>query len=262
MFKAKPKYIGLDVGGTKILMQTFSASLEVMEEKTVKTVKTSEKAFLAQLNELIDSVFYRGIKGIGIAVPGIVKNNGILKKAPHLPTKKDLHLKKRIENRYKRPVHLDNDVTAFVIAESKRFNLEKHKNILGLMVGTGVGGAAIVNGEVMYGKDGYAGEFGHMFQEAGKTLEQLIGGIFQSKTAAEKSKELAESLAIGLSNLNHAFNPSIIVLGGSMYHIHLKKHKPLMEKIIKKYSLSKEAPRLVDARQIDQVPKGVVLPLK
>ena len=260
----KPKYIGLDVGGTKILIQSFDAKFNCLQTWMVKTdVRHGRAGFLRQLYGLIDEVFAKTVKGIGIAVPGIVdQKKGSLVHAPHLPTGKDLKLKSLLKKRYCIAVHVDNDINAFLAEEYEKPRLNKYRNVLALMVGTGLGGAAIVDGKMLYGKNGFAGEFGHMVISQSdkklKTLEQNTSGHYLKKYPKLK-KDLAENLGIGLANLNLIFNPDVIVLGGSVYLNHLAHKKKQLERIIAKHSLAKQAPKLIDASDKTTVAKGVVL---
>ena len=126
----KIKYIGIDVGGSKILLQAFNDKLKVLDEKIIKTdIRHGKTGFLKQLYSLIDEFFSKSVKGIGIAVPGIVdQKKGILVHAPHLPTGKDLKLKSLLKKRYKVSTHLDNDINGFLAEESQKPTLKKSKN--------------------------------------------------------------------------------------------------------------------------------------
>lgn len=263
MTKKPIKYIGIDIGGSKILIQTFDSQLNVLDTKKVKTdVRHGKAGFLKQLYGLIDEFFGKTVKGIGIVVPGIVEQKkGILVHAPHLPTGKNLKLKSLLKKRYKVNVHVDNDINAFLFAEYQTIRLKKYKNVLAVMVGTGFGGAAIVEGEMLYGKNGFAGEFGHIvIDKSGqlKTLEQNTSGHYLKKHPKLK-KELVDNLGLGLANLNLIFNPDVIVLGGSIYHHYLSDKKKQLERIIAKYSLAKQSPKLMDASPKTSVAKGAVL---
>lgn len=263
MIKNKTKYIGIDIGGTKTLIQTFDRSLRLIESKAVKTqTRKGLKGFMEQVYSLIDELYGKGLKGIGVVVPGIVsQKKGILIKAPHLLTGKDLKLKSLLEKRYRVPVHVDNDINGFLAAEYEKSSLGKHQNVLAIMLGTGLGGAAIVNGEMLYGKDGFAGEFGHMMINAKGSFEQNTSGHYLKKSPKLK-KDLVANFGLGLSNLNLIFNPSVIVLGGSIYHHHLSGKKKQLERIIKKHSLANQSPKLIDAGSRTSVAKGAVLLLK
>lgn len=260
--KSKPKFIGLDVGGTKILIQTFDEKLRILDEKKVKTdVNHGKMGFFNQIYAIIDEFFTKSVKGIGIALPGIVnQKTGELVRAPHLPTGKNCKIRDMLKKRYKVTIHADNDINAFLADEYQKPRLRKYKNVLALMVGTGLGGAAIVDGKMMYGANGYAGEFGHIIiNKSGKlmSLEQNAGGYFMERFP-EIKKDCVKSLGIGLANLDLIFNPDAVVLGGSVYLNYIARKKPELIKIIKKHSLGNRSPKLFDASPDVSVARGVV----
>jgi len=258
----KNKYIGIDVGGTKILIQTFDEKLRILNEKMVKTdVIHGKIGFLNQIYALIDEFLTKSVKGIGIALPGIVnQKTGELVRAPHLPTGKNFKIRDLLKNRYKVAVHADNDINAFLADEYEKPRLKKFKNILALMVGTGLGGAAIVDGKMMYGANGYAGEFGHIIINKSDTLmslEQNTSGHYRELYPNIK-KDCVRNLGIGLASLNLIFNPDAIVLGGSVYLNHISQKKTELIKIIKKLSLANQSPKLFDADTTTSVAMGAV----
>ncbi|MBU0706058.1 ROK family protein [Patescibacteria group bacterium] len=276
MSRKRSEIMGIDVGGTKILLQTFDRKMRVVEEAKVLTqTKKGEKGFTDQLICLIERHFNSGIKAIGIAVPGIVNyHTGTLVKAPHLPTRKNYPLKKFIEDRFKRPVYVDNDINAFLWAEKERPQLKKRRNIVAVMVGTGLGGAILNEGKLVYGASGYAGEVGHMIiNQHGplKTLEQNTSGSYLAKISGmlkakgkdangpKVKKYILEQLGIGLSNLHLIFNPEVFVLGGSIYHYYLAKKKKKLERIIAGKSLDGRSPKIVDAGRNTSVALGAAM---
>lgn len=276
MFKRKAEIIGIDVGGTKILLQTFDRKMRVVnEEKILTQTKKSEKGFTDQLLDLVERHFSKGIKAIGIAVPGIVqREKGLLVKAPHLPTKKDYPLKQILEEFFKRPVYVDNDINAFLWAEKERPTLKQFKNIVAVMVGTGLGGAILNDGKLVYGASGYAGEVGHMIiRQDGelKSFEQNTSGCHfariakevEAKEASAKDpkvkKHILKHLGVGLSNLNLIFNPEVIVLGGSVYRHYLSKDQKKLEREIARHSLDKKAPKILLTSSKTSVALGAAL---
>ncbi len=265
-----------------MLLQTFDKNLKQIDEKRAPTqVKKGQKIFLEELENLIAEFFHNGIKGIGVALPGIVdKRRGILIKAPHLPVK-NLHIKKCLEARFKKPVIADNDVNAFLYAQIHRPALKPYDNIVAVMIGTGVGGAIVSNGKLVYGKNGFAGEVGHMITNLNgpfKTLEQNVSGHFipriarelgikskftaydlsgSSAKAKKMKKEIIKQLGIGLANLNLILNPNAIVLGGSIYKRHLRDAKRELSAIIEKYSLDGKSPLIFDANPKNSAAEGM-----
>ena len=266
MIGKKPYIIGVDVGGSKILIQVFDKKMNVLAAEKVETqVKKGEKGFLMQLTELIERHFSKNIKAIGLALPGIVQHEkGLLVQAPHLPTKKNCPIKKILEEHFSVPVCIENDINAFLLAESQRPTLQKYNNIVAIMIGTGVGGAILNDGKLVYGTNGYAGEVGHMIINAGgkaDTLEKIIGGAYLPKLRDKKSvkAQLLKYLGIGLSNLNQLFNPEVIVLGGSVYHHYLSIEKKKLERFIASKSLAKTSPKIMDAGKQTSVAYGAAL---
>jgi predicted NBD/HSP70 family sugar kinase len=262
----KNKYIGIDVGGTKILIQVFDEKLRILDEKMVKTdVIHGKNGFFKQICALIDEFLTKSIKGIGIALPGIVnQKTGELVRAPHLPTGRNFKIRDLLKNRYKVAVHADNDINAFLADEYAKPRIKKYKNVLALMVGTGLGGAAIVDGKMMYGANGYAGEFGHIIINKSDTLmslEQNTSGHYRELYPNIK-KDGVRNLGIGLASLNLIFNPDAIVLGGSVYLNHIASKKAELIKIIKKHSLANQSPKLFDADPKTSVARGAVRLIK
>lgn len=261
MIHKKPHIIGIDVGGSKILLQVFDSKMNLLSEERVKTrVDKGEKGFSDQLKELIRRHFVKEIKVIGIALPGIVNRaKGTLVKAPHLPTRNNFPIKKLMEKEFRVPVFVDHDINAFLMAEMQRPTLKKYKDVVAVMVGTGVGGAVMIDGKLFYGASGYAGEVGHMVINKSakrKTLEENIGGYYLEKNGQH---DALENLGIGLSNLNHIFNPDVFILGGSVYHHILAKDKKKLETMIMTRSLDQKSPKIVDAGKQTSVALGIAL---
>jgi len=261
MNKQKSRYIGVDVGGTKILVESFDEQINLIYSMKVATVTNKgSKGFMEQLEEQIGEAFHAGIEGIAVAVPGIVnRKTGQLIRAPHLPIPKDFPIRDLLHERFHKPIYVDHDINAFLMAESGRRELKKLNNLVAVMVGTGVGGAIMIDGKIFYGKDGYAGEVGHMVinQSAKrKTLEENTGGYDFSKIGAKKALEY---LGIGLANLNLILHPDAFVLGGSVYLKELSKHKKKLEKAVADHSLDKTCPPLIDASKQTSVAKGIVM---
>lgn len=266
--------MGIDVGGTKILLETFDKNMGLVDRVKVSTeTKRGEKGFTDQLFSLIEKYLTDSIKTIAIGLPGIVhREKGLLVKAPHLPTKTNYPIKILIEKRFKRTVYVDHDINAFLWAEKDRPQLKKFRNIVAVMVGTGLGGAIVCEGKLVYGTSGYAGEVGHMIiRQDGplKSLEQNTSGSFlpaiakflktKGKDAEDPKiqKYILEQLGIGLANLNLIFNPEVFVLGGSIYQYHLSKHKKQLKKIIASHSLDGKSPKIIDAGKDTSIPRGL-----
>ncbi len=282
--KKLSRHIGIDIGGTKILLQAFNSKMELVDEEKVSTqTKKGQKGFVEQLMSLIETYFHSTVESIGVAVPGIVdQNKGVLVKAPHLPVKR-LKLKEELERRFKCKIHIENDANAFLYAQSQQPQLQKYKNLIAVMPGTGLGGAMMVDGALVHGKNGFAGELAHIILRADSaldTFEKNTSGAWipkiakalgikekftpydlaTSSTASKKvKKHLVKHLGLGLASLNLIFNPDAFVMGGSIYELFLKDSKKELQKFIADRALNKKSPPILDAQLKYSVAMGVAL---
>ncbi|TAK92913.1 MAG: ROK family protein, partial [Verrucomicrobia bacterium] len=106
------------------------------------------------------------IRGVGIGAPGAVDaETGRVIFAPNLPGWKDVPLKKELEKRLDVPVFLGNDCNVCTLGTFDREYKSKPKNLVGIFIGTGIGGGLVINGELYGGHNHTAGEIGHMVLE-------------------------------------------------------------------------------------------------
>jgi glucokinase len=159
-------YLGIDIGGTKILALLLARDGQVLGrgKKKVKAKDPEsvlERAALAARLALEDaSLKPSAIKAIGLAVPSSVYDGRALY-APALGWR-DVPLTKLSRRHFERPVYLGNDVNMGLAAEYKQGVAKEGEIVVGFFVGTGVGGAVIHQGQLLRGRDGLAGELGHL----------------------------------------------------------------------------------------------------
>lgn len=164
----KKYVIGIDLGGTKI-----STALSDFEGNIVSNVVVPTKAdegeipVLNRIISTIEEVIEKGkvttgeIESIGIGSPGPLNaNTGVIITTPNLPFK-DFNVTKPIEEKFDLPVYLDNDANVATIGEFMFGAGKGKKNIVFFTVSTGVGGGAIVNGNIYRGSTCNALEIGH-----------------------------------------------------------------------------------------------------
>lgn len=224
--------LGIDIGGTKIravLLDNKNKSIFCFKIETSK----NKKAFLENLEVEIKKIIGKyEISGIGVGLPGIVdKNKGVLIKAPHIPFLRNWQVEKFFSKFCKNPV-IDNDARCFVLAESKLGAGRGFKDIVGITIGTGIGGGVIISGQIHSGKDNSAGEFGHMIIDNQITFEQLA-----AKEAFLKYGDRSEIIGIGIANIINILNPEIVILGGGGI-ISGKIKIEIAKKTAKKYIMS------------------------
>jgi len=203
--------IGVDIGGSKINIIVWNGR-KVIDNWQAKEVS------LAKLKE---GISYFNILKVGIGVAGVLDyKTGRLLNSPNLKFFEGLCLKKFLN----RDVRFDNDVNCFLRAEAKLGSARGYKNVLAVVMGTGIGGAIIINKELIYkGEHGSAGEFGSMVLKDGKTWEELY------KESKGNTRDQAQIHAFGFANLINIFDPEIIVLGGGGAKL---PKRELMEKFI------------------------------
>ena len=155
--------LGLDIGGTKILGVIFDKDGKIIDrEKKPSKAKKGFDAFIEQLYKVMDNLIERtkkNITGIGIGFPGTIDKDGKVVFAPNLPVE-NYDLTGELNNKYKVPVYLGNDVNLGTYGEYSELNIP-HVNVIGLFPGTGLGGGIVIDGELYIGQ-GSAGELGHI----------------------------------------------------------------------------------------------------
>jgi glucokinase len=259
--------LAFDVGGTKIKAGLVKAD-KVFHCQTYPTEKKSAQKFLTEIEIIIKSLINPKVSQIGIATAGLVRKEGNqVDFVPHFPKGLiNIPLKRRLEKKFGLPVKVDNDVNCFILAELKYGAARGLTNVIGLTLGTGIGGGIIIDGKLYQGHTGMAGEFGHIIIEAhlgwpcrcgklddfetlaaGPALEKWYKKITGKKKSTYEISEmtlknnpqalkslsiLAKYLGIGISNLITIFNPEMVIIGGGLAEI--KKLWPLMRREIKK----------------------------
>ena len=168
---AKSDYVvGVDMGGTKILAGVFNGSMECVGTSKVSTkAQRGLDAVVERIARVVqDSVdeadlSLKQVAGIGIGAPGAVDfPAGTVIFAPNLEGWKDVPLKKALEKQLDVPVFVENDGNIAVLGVHVAELKGKPRNVVGIFVGTGIGGGLIINGELYRGYGHTAGEIGHM----------------------------------------------------------------------------------------------------
>lgn len=170
---SKPKArasIGIDVGGTKTRLALFDAAFEVLEERKFRThpEKGGLRAFQSQFKAEIGRLMKRakaeglwvGIVGVGCA-GDIDMKKGEVRSSPNLTFLDGYPFRDRLERMTKARVFVSNDVQAGLYGELKRGAAQGARHVIGVWIGTGVGGAVILDGRLFLGSTGRAGDIGN-----------------------------------------------------------------------------------------------------
>jgi glucokinase len=155
--------IGIDLGGTYIKSAIVSSHGKIIKHyKTESYSNISPKRVVTQIEKCITYLkkgFNHELLGIGIGAPGIV-TEGVVKYPPNFKGWKEVNLRKHFEKKFKIETEADNDANCAGMAELKFGHGKKYKNFIFLTLGTGIGGAMVLDGRLYRGEQNGAGEFG------------------------------------------------------------------------------------------------------
>lgn len=246
------KIITLDIGGTAMKYAYFDGHDIVFDNVRSSEASLGGNKVLENIISIITEIGNQyPFDAIGISTAGQVdsETGTILYANENIPNYTGMELKKILENKFKVPVCVENDVNAAAIGEASYGAGKGENDFLCLTYGTGIGGAIFLNHQIYKGHQGVAAEMGHMITHPGglpcgcgscgcyeqyasataliRTAKmhnpdflngKAIFTAFESKSADAKRliDNWIEEISYGLINLIYIFNPSLIVLGGGI----------------------------------------------
>jgi len=160
--------IGVDIGGTFTKFGIVDQDGNCLIDGTISTTEKKDiDGFLSNLKTTIDTATAKisepiDIQGIGLGAPNGNFYNGTIEYAPNLAWKGIVPFIDLFKKYYDLPMFLTNDANAAAIGEMVYGGAKKMKNFVIITLGTGLGSGLVVNGELVYGHDGFAGELGHV----------------------------------------------------------------------------------------------------
>ena len=226
--------IGVDLGGTNV-----RAGLVVggdIQQQATRTISSNanEDVVLSEIAETIQEVITAETTAIGIGVPSVVDvENGVVYNVENIPSWQEVHLKRFLEDSFPVEAFVNNDVNCFVLGEHSFGQGRNHERIVGLALGTGLGGGIIIENQLYAGATCGAGEFG-MVPYRDHNLEYYCSGEFFEKvhqtngasvlsraqggdrTALAMLDEFGEHLGNAIILVLHTVDPELIILGGSV----------------------------------------------
>ncbi len=239
-----PCAIGIDIGGTKsavALYETGSWKL-IKREKFPTHAQRGFPAVLEDTLRLSEEWMTDGVVAIGLGIPGLVKQpEGVIQTLPNIPGGEGYKLLDMCSERFDLPVTVENDSNCFALAEARKGAGKGDDVVIGITMGTGVGGGIVIDGKIFRGSQGFAAEIGHMLLVPGSPpfetnnkrgeVEQFLSGSALRKRCPEAAdpNEFLEGTSCAsihpaiirecawlCTNLTHLLNPSSIIFGGSM----------------------------------------------
>lgn len=263
------KYIGVDIGGTSVKIALVNDNGKIIE-KIEKPVAFDGyetpiiRTVIYELHNLIED--FTVYEGIGVSATGqidsfkgtVVGTNGKIKNYV------GSNFQKEFSKEFNLPVRVINDANAMILGEKWIGRAKNRENVIGITIGTGIGGGILVDNSILLGHKGLAGEIGQLncdinrvgkkgyFENLGATtalvkrvkeelnLEEEIDGHYIFNEANKGNTEILNILndwinvlAGGLISLIHIFNPELVLIGGGVSAQEQLLIKPLREKIFK-----------------------------
>lgn len=253
-------YIGVDVGGSKILsiLASCDTSLSIVDRRKVSTRQEGGGSVIERIEESIETLLSKSgmnaaeLSGIGIVVPGPTdKKTGSVIECPNIPELNGVCLSTLFSEKFGVPVHIDNDAHAAALAESRNGAGRGLRDFVYICLGTGIGCGIIIDSELYVGADGVAGELSHVvFPGLGSFHDLASGKALLNKFSidAEEMEALCEQndprgyealrhlihyFGVGVGNMVTLFNPEAIVIGGGLAMLGDLLMKPLESEIRK-----------------------------
>ncbi|MFL2076427.1 ROK family protein [Marinilactibacillus psychrotolerans] len=241
-------YLCIDIGGTSIKYGVYDEKgKNISKISSVPTnVTKTDNLIMHQLKLIIDLyIKHFDLSGICISSAGVIDyiSGKVVFSGYTIPRYSGLEIKKTIENEYSIPCEVENDVNSAALGEYWKGAGRGGDSIVCLTVGTGVGGAILINGQLMRGYSNTAGEVGYMivdgkrFQDVASTASlvervkkrksfsinsQLTGktiiesAINGDNICLEEIDTMIDALSTGIINLMYVINPEVIILGGGI----------------------------------------------
>jgi glucokinase len=226
--------IGIDLGATNIRGASVKENhISDIQSQRIRSSGT-EQEVLEDVFTLTDKLIDKKTAAIGIGVPSVVDvEEGIVYDVVWIPSWKEVHLKQKMEQRYHVPVYVNNDANCFALGEYYFGKGKGFESMVGLTLGTGVGGGVIINHKLYSGRNCGAGEFGcvdymdNVYEHycSGSFFKNVYGldgeEVFQkAKQNDARSLNLYRELGTHLGNaikmIMYTYDPELIVLGGSV----------------------------------------------
>ena len=260
--------IGIDVGGTKTQGGVVDARGRVVRRfRTDTNARAGRAAILRAIETTVGALRGPRVAGIGVGLAGFVDpKRGIFRRGPHLHSFENIPLAKILRAKFHKKVFLDNDANCFALAEASVGAGRGKRFVVGLTLGTGIGGGIVMDGDIYHGAHNKAGELGHMMQllrwnvpcacGGYNHIEALAGGkgmtaaYFRATGRRVDAREIealykrrnraaiqvvhraSEALGAGMAATLTAFDPDILVLGGGL--IRFKDYVACGQKALRK----------------------------
>lgn len=239
--------LGIDIGGTNFRIGLVSTNNEIREFQ-IKPISELQKGSF--INNLIEHIKYytnsykEEIEAVGIGFPSIVsKDKKYVYSTPNIKNLDNINITDTLEKKLEIPVYINKDVNFLILKDIKENNIKKDKIAVGFYIGTGFGNAIYINGQIIEGKHGVAGELGHIpvlnsreicacgnigcveMHASGKVLKKIveenfsgsdINNVFTNYGNTEIIMNFIDALAIPIVTEINILDPDYIIIAGGV----------------------------------------------
>lgn len=158
-------HLGIDIGGTNVKFGIVDSDLNLIFHSSEKLpLQLNQPEIVSWLQSQIQNqiINFPSISTIGIGIPGIISKEGIIIVSPNIPQLSGVEIKLTLEKHFRRKIAIDNDANVAALAELYCGNGKGLHDFVYITLGTGVGGALVLDGKIYHGSNFGAGEIGHI----------------------------------------------------------------------------------------------------
>lgn len=231
-----------DIGGTAVKYGIWDEDT-LKETSQFNTPKNWEELEIALLNIYTQFKEIYQISGISLSAPGAVDTlKGEIGGISAVPYVHGFKIVERLEKVFKLPIAIENDANCAALAEVFVGAAKDVSNSIFLIIGSGIGGAVVIDKKLVKGPQLFGGEFGYILMNNDKTLSTLASPVVVAKQFSEEHlngkefsgkdlfalyesedinavkavDEMFTSLALGIFNLSVSLNPELVLIGGGL----------------------------------------------
>ena len=267
------RYIGVDIGGTSVKLGIVDDKGQVHLRKEVIYTEAGSSAsvmdvIIKNIHELADaSIGIEAFSGIGVSAAGCINSveGKVAINGGNVPNWSHTEVCSILRKEFDLPVSLANDANCAILGEFWTGAAEGYTDVLGITLGTGVGGGVITGGRLLEGAHGFAGELGHFpthaggahcicgldgcFERYASTASMIRSAVdvdldlkdgralFSAAAASDNNaKTILDNwiteIAYGIAGFVHVFDPQLVLIGGGVSAQKEMLVKPLGEKVL------------------------------
>lgn len=279
-------YLGVDIGGTAVKIGIVNEVGEVLKHTEARV---DFDAYATPIIETVVKTIHYFLNDNALALTGIavsaagqvdVSKGSVIGTCGNLPNYIGSNFKDRFQEEFKLPCKVVNDANCMLLGEKWIGACREHAHVVGITLGTGVGGGVLINNQILLGHKGLAGEVGHFILDRNGPLctcgnkgcfEPLVASSYLVRRVRESVynsndvdgywvfdqarhgnlkilsilDEWTDMIADGIVSLVHIFNPSCVIIGGGVSAQEDLLIKPVREKV-----LDRVMPRFADDLKI------------